>query len=293
MRYRFIQAEKAVYPVGMLCRVLDVARSGFYAWCHRPMSRRARENYGLMTHIRACYQASRGRYGSPRIHQDLQAHGFQVGRHRVARLMRLHDIRSVSRRRIWRVRAGAPPEVTAANILRREFVSTRPNEKWAGDITYVPTRQGWLFVAVLMDLYSRRIVGWAMDEQATTTLTLRALEMALHQRAVPGGLLHHSDRGSQYGAVAYQQRLAACGIQCSMSRPGNCWDNAVVESFFATLKTELLVPAHLYPTRQDVRTAIFEYIEGFYNRTRRHSTLDYLSPVEFEQRAAQSTSGVH
>ena len=144
-----------------------------------------------------------------------------------------------------------------------------------------------------MDLYSRRIIGWAMDEQATTTLTLRALEMALHQRVVPGKLLYHSVRGSQHGAVAYQQRLAACGIQCSMNRPGNCWDNAVVESFFATLKTELLGPAHPYSTRQDVRTAIFEYVEGFYNRTRRHSTLGYLSPGEFEQRAAHSPSGVH
>lgn len=293
MRYRFIQVEKAAYPVEVLCRVLTVARSGFYAWCRRPTSARVQQNQWLMTHIRACYQASRGRYGSPRIHQDLQAQGFRVGRHRVARLMRLQDIRSVSRRRIWRARAGVPPEGAAANILRREFAATRPNEKWAGDITYVSTRQGWLYVAVLMDLYSRRIVGWAMDEQATTTLTLSALEMALQQRAVPLGLLHHSDRGSQYGAVAYQQRLAACGIQCSMSRPGNCWDNAVVESFFATLKTELLVPAHPYPTRQDVRTAIFEYVEGFYNRSRRHSTLGYLSPVEFEQRAAQSTSGVH
>jgi putative transposase len=174
-------------------------------------------------------------------------------------------------------------------VLRRELAQVRMER----DITYVPTRQGWLYVAVLMDLYSRRIVGWAMDDQATTTLTLRALEMALQQRSVPVGLLHHSDRGSQYGAVAYQQRLAACGIQCSMSRPGNCWDNAVVESFFATLKTELLVNAHPYPTQQDVRTAIFEYVEGFYNRSRRHSTLGYLSPGEFEQRAAQSTSGVH
>jgi putative transposase len=293
VRYRFIQAEKAVYPVGVLCRVLDVARSGFYAWCQRPMSMRAQENQGLVTHIRACYQASRGRYGSPRVHQDLRAHGLQVGRHRVARLMRLHGLCSVSRRRAWRRPVMAAPAIAVANALRRQFVATRPNQKWAGDITYVPTRQGWLYVAVLMDLYSRRIVGWAMDDQATTTLTLSALEMALQQRSVPVGLLHHSDRGSQYGAVAYQQRLAACGIQCSMSRPGNCWDNAVVESFFATLKTELLVNAHPYPTRQDVRTAIFEYVEGFYNRSRRHSTLGYLSPVEFEQRAAQSPGGVH
>jgi putative transposase len=227
VRYRFIQAEKAVYPVGILCRVRNVARSGFYAWRHRPMSRRAQENQGLVTHIRACYQASRGRYGTPRIHQELQAQGFRVSRHRVARLMRLHDIRSISRRRVWRARAGAPPEVAAANTLRREFLATRPNEKWAGDITYVPTRQGWLYVVVLMDLYPRRIVGWAMGKQMTTTLTLRALEMALQQRPVPVGLLHHSDRGCQYVATLYQQRLIALGIRCSMSRPGNCWGNAV------------------------------------------------------------------
>ena len=293
MRYRFIQAEKAVYPVGVLCRVLEVARSGFYAWRQRPLSRRAQENQGLVMQIRACYQASRGRYGSPRIHHELRAHGLQVGRHRVARLMRLHGLRSVSRRRAWKRSARAAPAFVVANVLRRQFAATQPNEKWAGDITYVPTREGWLYLAVLMDLYSRRIVGWAMDDQVTTTLTLRALEMALQQRAVPVGLLHHSDRGSQYGAVAYQQRLAACGIQCSMSRPGNCWDNAVVESFFATLKTELLVNAHPYPSRQDIRTAIFEYVEGFYNRSRRHSTLGYLSPGEFEQRTAQPTGGVH
>lgn len=292
MRYRFIQAEKAYYPVGVLCQILAVARSGFYAWCRRPTSARARQNQGLVTHIRACYQASRGRYGSPRIHQELHAQGVRVGRHRVARLMRLHEIRSVSRRRVWRAPAGVPPEAAAANTLRREFAATRPNEKWAGDITSVPTRQGWLHVAVRMDLYSRRIVGWAMGEQMTTTLTLSALEMALQQRPVPVGLLHHSDRGCQYLATRYQQRLSALGIRCSMSRPGNCWDNAVVESFFATLKTEV------FPGRQSLpfehaRTEIFAYLEGFYNRVRRHSTLGYLSPAEFERRTAQSTKGVH
>jgi len=292
MRYRFIQAEKASYPVEVLCRVLTVARSGYYAWCRRPLGRRAQQNQGLLTHIRACYQAARGRYGSPRIHRDLQARGVRVGRHRVARLMRLHDIRSVSRRRIWRARAGTPPAVAAANLLRREFGATRPNEKWAGDITYIPTRQGWLYVAVLMDLYSRRIVGWAMDTQLTTTLTLTALEMALRHRPVSRGLLHHSDRGSQYVATPYQHRLVTLGIRSSMSRPGNCWDNAVVESFFATLKTELYQGREPHP-REQVRSEIFAYLEGFYNRTRRHSTLGYLSPVEFEERAAYSRSGVH
>jgi putative transposase len=253
---------------------------------------RAAESVARDAHSGLLSGLARPVWGSPRIHQDLQAQGFRVGRHRVARLLRLHDIRSVSRRRVWRARAGAPPEVAAANTLRREFAATRPNEKWAGDITYVPTRQGWLYVAVLMDLYSRRIVGWAMDAQLTATLTLTALEMALRHRRVSAGLLHHSDRGCQYVATPYQQRLVALGIRCSMSRPGNCWDNAVVESFFATLKTELF-HGRPYLTHEQARTEIFAYLEGFYNRARRHSTLGYLSPVEFEQRAAHSTSGVH
>lgn len=293
MRYRFIQAEKASYPVEVLCRVLTVARSGYYAWCRRPLGARAQQNHGLLTQIRTCYQASRGRYGSPRIHRDLRAHGFRVGRHRVARLMRLHGIRSIRPRRTGRQLAGALlPVVVRANVLRREFTATRPNEKWAADITYVPTHQGWLYLAVIIDLYSRRVVGWAMAEQQTTALTVTALDMALRQRPVLAGLLHHSDRGSPYGAVAYQHRLVSCGIRGSMSRPGNCWDNAVVESFFATLKTEL-IHGRPYHTRQDARTEIFAYLEGFYNRARRHSTLGYLSPVEFEERAAHSTSGVH
>lgn len=293
MRYRFIQAEKAAYPVEVLCRVLAVARSGFYAWGRRPLGLRAQQNQGLVRQIRTCYQAARGRYGSPRIHQDLRAQGVRVGRHRVARLMRLQGLRSIRRRRAWRAQGITAPGVVAANVLRREFAATRPNEKWAGDITYVRTREGWLYLAVLMDLYSRRIVGWAMDDQGATSLTLSALEMALRHRAVRADLLHHSDRGSQYWALAYQHRLTIHGIRCSMSRPGNCWDNAVVESFFATLKTELCFNGHPFSTRQEARTAIFEYVEGFYNRARRHSTLGYLSPVEFEQGTAYSTTGVH
>lgn len=292
MRYRFIQAEKAAYPVEVLCRVLTVARSGYYAWCRRPLGARAQQNQGLLTQIRTCYQASRGRYGSPRIYQDLRAHGLRVGRHRVARLMRLHGLCSIRRRRTWRQPADARPAAVRANVLRRAFTATRPNEKWAADITYVPTRQGWLYLAVVLDLYSRRVIGWAMDAQRTTALTVTALEMALRQRPVSAGLLHHSDRGSQYGAVAYQHRLISRGIRGSMSRPGNCWDNAVVESFFATLKTEL-IHGRPYHTRPEARTEIFAYLEGFYNRSRRHSTLGYLSPVEFEQQAAQSSNGVH
>jgi len=266
--------------VEVLCRILQVARSGFYAWCRRRESARQRQNAWLLAHIRACYRASHGRYGSPRIYQDLRAQGIRVGRHRVARLMRQHDLHSVCRRR-WRRARGVPPELAAANHLQRVFTASAPNQKWAGDITYVATREGWLYLAVLMDLYSRRIVGWAMDERMSTALTRQALEMALQHRGWPTGLLHHSDRGCQYGATVYQQRLLALNIHCSMSRPGNCWDNAVVESFFATLKTEL-IHQRSWLTRHDARAAIFEYIEGFYNCRRRHSSLAYQSPMDFE-----------
>ena len=292
MRYAFIQAEKAQYPVDVLCRVMAVARSGFYAWCQQPISRRGQQNQALLAQIRRCHQDSDGRYGSPRIHRDLRAQGVRISRHRVARVMRLHGIRGICRRRTtWRSRTGSS-EVIAANVLQRDFTASRPNQKWVGDITYVATQEGWLYLAVLVDLYSRRIVGWAMGGRVTTALTRTALTMAVQQRQVGGGLLHHSDRGSQYAAQDYQRRLTVQGFQCSMSRPGNCWDNAVVESFFASLKTELIYRRR-FQTRQDAQTAIFEYIEGFYNQRRRHSTLGYLSPVEFERQASLADTGVH
>lgn len=290
MRYQFIQAEKANYPIEVLCRVLHVARSGFYAWCRRGESVRHRQNAWLLTHIRACARASQGRYGSPRIHHDLGAQGIHVGRHRVARLMRVHGIRSLCRPRRPRASRAVPPELAAANHLQRAFAATAPNQKWAGDLTYIPTREGWLYLAVLMDLYSRRIIGWAMDDRMTSALTSKALEMALQHRGVPTGLLHHSDRGCQYAATVYQQRLLALNIQCSMSRPGNCWDNAVVESFFATLKTEL-IHQRPYATRHDARAEIFAYVEGFYNRRRRHSSLGYRSPIDFERQPLGSPRG--
>ena len=274
-----------------MCRVLQVARSGFYAWCRRRESARQRQNAWLLTHIRACYRASHGRYGSPRIYQDLRAQGIRVGRHRVARLMRQHDLRSVCRRR-WRRVRGVPPELAAANHLQRVFTASAPNQKWAGDITYVATREGWLYVAVLMDLYSRWIVGWAMDDRMNSVLTSQALEMALSHRGLPTGLLHHSDRGCQYAAIPYQQRLRALGIHCSMSRPGNCWDNAVVESFFATLKTEL-IHQRSFATRQEARAEIFAYVEGFYNPRRRHSSLGYRRPLEFEHQTTDNTTASH
>lgn len=265
-----------------------MARSGFYAWRQRGTSARQRQNAWLLTHIRACDRAAHGLYGSPRIHRELEVQGIRVGRHRVARLMRLHGIPSCCRRRVWRSSRAGPPELVAANHLQRVFTAMAPNQKWAGDITSVATREGWLYVAVLMDLYSRRIVGWAMDDRMTTALTSHALEMALQHRGWPTGLLHHSDRGCQYAATVYQQRLLALNIQCSMSRPGNCWDNAVVESFFATLKTELIHQRSLM-TRHEARAAIFEYIEGFYNCRRRHSSLRYQSPLAFEQQRKPSS----
>lgn len=293
MRYAFIQAEKARYPVVVLCRVMAVTRSGFYRWCQHPLSRRAQENQAVLVQIRHWHHASEGRYGSPRIHRDLRAQGFpRISRHRVARLMRRHGIRGVCRRRApWRSRAGSSA-VVAENLLQRQFHATQPNQKWAGDITAVTTHEGWLYVAVLMDLYSRRVVGWAMGARITTELTQAALTLAVHQRQVTGTVLHHSDRGSQYTAGPYQQGLTRYGLQCSMSRRGNCWDNAVVESFFASLKTEL-VYRQRFQSRQEAQTAIFAYIEGFYNRRRRHSTLGYLSPVEFEERASLVENGVH
>jgi transposase InsO family protein len=207
--------------------------------------------------------------------------------------MRLHGIRGVCRRRAaaWRSRA-VSSEVVAANVLQRNFDATQPNQKWAGDITFVATREGWLYVAVLLDLYSRRVVGWAMGARITTELAHAALTMAVQHRQVAGPLLHHSDRGSQYTAGQYQQGLTLYGLQCSMSRPGNCWDNAVVESFFASLKTEL-IHRRRFQTRQEAQTAIFSYIETFYNRRRRHSTLGYRSPMEFEQEAQLVTEDVH
>lgn len=289
MKYRFIAAEKAAYGVDRLCRVLGVARSGYYAWRHQPQSARAQHNAVLLTQIRQAHLTSRGRYGSPRIYQELCASGTAVGRHRVARLMRHHGIRSVSRRPRPRRSPPAAAAVVAANTLQRDFTATGPNQKWAGDLTYIRTREGWLYLAVLMDLYSRRIVGWAMGEQPSTALTMTALDMALQDRPIPPGLVHHSDRGSHYVAACYQARLQAAGVHCSVSRPGNCWDNAAVESFFATLKTECL-PGPPPVTRRAAQAAIFEYIEAFYNRTRRHSTLGYLSPVEFERRAVYLTT---
>ncbi len=284
MRFAFIEAEKARFPVTMMCRLLEVSRSGFYASRGRRESTRAGEDRRLLVHIKASHTASRGTYGSPRVHRDLVEDGVAVGRHRVARLMRQEGLRSKRRRRYRVTTHSDHHHPVAANVLERDFTADAENCKWAADITYVWTRCGWLYLAVVLDLYSRRVVGWAMSNRLTRELALNALGMALTHRPRPELLLHHSDRGSQYASADYWRLLDAHGIQCSMSRRANCWDNAVVESFFATLKTELIHHVD-YPTPAEARAAIFEFIEVFYNRQRRHSTLGYQTSAGFERMA--------
>ena len=289
MRFRFIQAEKALYPVALMCRVLQVSRSGFYAWVGRAPSARSRSNRKLLVAIRAAHQASRNTYGSPRVYRELREQGPGPGRHRVARLMRENGIRGRRTRRFRTTTQSNHPHPIAPNMLERCFTAPVPNAAWVTDITYIWTLEGWLYLCVILDLYSRRVVGWAMGARIDQALTLRALRIALAHRGPKPGLVHHSDRGSQYAAKAYRRALAAHGVECSMSRKGDCWDNAVAESFFATLKVEF-VHESVFRTRAQAQSEIFEYIELFYNRVRRHSSLGYLSPVDYECRHSAGLS---
>jgi putative transposase len=284
MRYAAIQAEKANYPVSVLCTVLEVARSGYYAWCRRPESPRSVENQRLSVEIRSIFEERRHRYGSPRITDDLHDRGRSVGRHRVARLMRLHRLRARSKRRFCTTTDSAHDFPVARNLVARNFKVAAPNRVWASDVTYILTADGWLFLAVLVDLHSRRVVGWALGDRNNESLTLAALRMAIEHRSPRPGLLHHSDRGTTYASSEYQDVLRRHGMRVSMSRRGNCWDNAVVESFFSSLKTEcpeLSVPL----SRNHARRVVFEYIECFYNPVRKHSYLGYKSPAAFEDLA--------
>ena len=283
MRYRFLAVEKAAYPVRLLCRVLQVSASGYYAWRQRPESARARSDRSLLLDIRVAHQRSRGIYGSPRMHRELVDQGQTAGLHRIARLMREQGLCGKRRQRFRTTTQSRHSHPVAPNLLARQFAVPRPKVAWVGDITYLRTLEGWCYLGVILDLYSRRVIGWAMSERIDQALTLRALRIAL-QGCQPGpGLVHHTDRGSQYAAKDYRKLLQGRGIYCSMSRKGNCWDNAVAESFFATLKVEL-VHESLFRTRAQATAEIFEYIEVFYNRIRRHSFLGYLSPQEFERR---------
>ena len=265
-----------------MCRLLGVSPSGFYAWRSRPPSRRQIENQKLLREIREIHQQSRGTYGSPRMHAELRSRKRPVGVHRVARLMHENGISGRLKRRWRRTTDSKHSLPVAPNELDRKFQVDEPNRVWATDITYIWTLEGWMYLAVVEDLFSRRIVGWSMADHMRTDLVLGALDMALGNRQANGQLLHHSDRGSQYASFAYQKRLEQRGITCSMSRRANCHDNAVVESFFGTLKREL-VHRCTWLSRNQARLAIHEYIEVFYNRWRRHSTLGNVCPAEFER----------
>ena len=282
MRYQFIQDHQDEFPVQRMCKVLGVSPSGYYAWRTRPVSPRVQANEKLLAEIRVIHKRSRKTYGSPRVHAELRDDDWLVGKNRVARLMRAQNLRGQRKRKQPRTTHSQHSYPVAPNHLNRDFHATRPNEKWLADITYIPTAEGWLYLAVVLDLYSRKIVGWAFSASLESNLVELAFRMAVHNQPTLTGLLHHSDRGSQYAGDAYQRLLSDQQIQVSMSRTGNCYDNAPMESFFSTLKCEH-VHFQNYQTRQEAQTDIFSYIVGFYNRQRRHSSLGYVSPEEFER----------
>ena len=268
-----------------MCLLLSVSRSGFHEWHGRAPSAKAIEDERLTGRIRTFHALSGRTYGSPRIWRDLREAGELIGENRVARLMHCAGIEAIRRKKRRPVDDGVRPECAiAANVLERDFQASAPNLRWAADFTYIDTGEGWLFLAVVLDLFSRRVVGWSMQEQMTAQLVMDALTMALWRRGKPKALLHHSDQGSQYTSEDFQRLLAHHGIACSMSRKGDCWDNAATEAFFASLKKERVYTKPRYRTRDEARADLFEYIEGFYNPQRRHSTLGQISPAEFEQR---------
>lgn len=277
-----ILAEKASYPVRLMCEQLEVSPSGYYAWEKRKPSKRKRQDELLKEKIAEVFLENRQVYGSPRIHNELKSQGFKTGRNRIARLMGKMGLSAQPRRRFRKTTDSNHKLAVAENLLGRNFDVAGPNQVWATDITYIQTWEGWLYLAVVLDLFSRRVVGWSMGSDMKTTLVLRALDMALGLRGADGDLVHHSDRGSQYASEAYRAALESQGITCSMSRKGDCWDNAVVESFFGTLKREL-VYRQSWPTRLRARAAVHEYVEVFYNRRRSHSYLGYKSPAEYER----------
>lgn len=283
MKYTFMAAHEEVFTVKQMCKVLGVQRSGYYAWRKRKPSTREQANQALLRLIAVEHAKSRKTYGSPRLHVVLCRQGVRCGRNRVARLMRLHGIMARKKRRdtprTTQRQAGVIP---APNRLNQDFLASAPNRKWVSDFTYIETAEGWLYLAVVLDLFSRRVIGWAMSARMDTQLVETALRMALLGRRPPAGFLHHSDQGSQYTSTAYLNCLNAALAELSMSGAGNCYDNAVMESFFSTLKTEC--GTGIFLTHAQARLTIFEYMEVWYNRLRLHSTLGYLSPVDFEQR---------
>ena len=284
MKFVFIAKHRRIWPVAWLCEALGVSRSGFYSWLTRLPSPRAREDEAIGAKARASFIASARTYGARRVWRDVLAEGVSCGLHRIERLMRENALRARPRRR-GLPKDGGELRIDAANVLDRQFVAERPNQKWIADFTYLWTAEGWLYVAAVIDLFSRRVVGWSMKAEMTAQLVADALVMAIWRRGKPDALLHHSDQGSQYTSEQFQHLLADHGISCSMSRSGNVWDNAAMESFFSSLKTERTA-RRVYRTRDQARADVFDYIERFYNPARRHSTLGYLSPIEFEKLAA-------
>ena len=284
MKYAFIRAHQEEFRIRSLCRVLGVSRSGYYDWSGRPVSPRAAANQQLLVEIRRVHGEARGVYGALKTWKALTRQGIGCGKHRVARLRRRHGIEATRRRRFKITTHSRKGQGVTPDLVRRGFTAPAPNRVWVGDVTCVATREGWLYVAVLLDLYSRKVVGWAMSDRINTALVRRALQMALLTRRPPPGLIHHTDRGAIYAAEEYRALLAAHGLAASMGRTGDCYDNAVAESFFSTVKNELTIE-QAYATRRDAQTALFEYIEVFYNRQRIHQTLGYRSPQHVEEQA--------
>lgn len=282
MRFQFIEGHRDEFPITRMCQVLEVSRSGYYGWRRRPASEREMANHALYQEIQAVYESSHGTYGSPRIYQELRRQGIPCSEKRVARLMRLRGLRARQAQTYKTTTRRNQADPVAPNVLKRDFAATRPNEKWVADITYIPTEEGWLYLAVTLDLYSRRVVGWAMSDRMSSDLTLSALRMAVQRRELDAHLVHHSDQGSQYTSSQYQQMLKDWGIEASMNGVGTWYDNAPMESFFGTLKSEW-THHRRYRTREEARTDLFYYIEAFYNRRRIHSALGYLTPASYEQ----------
>jgi transposase InsO family protein len=286
MKFRLIADQREMFPVRVMCDVMGVSPAGYYAWRGRPESPRKAANRALLTEIRRVHTAHRGRYGAPRIHAALRAGGYMASRGRVARLMRHQGIRAITPRRFRVCTTDSHHDLPIApNRLGQKFAAERPNQVWLADITCVPTKEGWLYLAVVLDLFTRKIVGWAMRDHMRAELTIAALTMAIQRQKPPPGLTHHSDRGRQYAAAGYRKVHDAAGMIQSMSRKGNCWDNAPMESCFGTLKTELVHRA-CNPTRDAARHDLFAYIEGYYNRQRLHSALGYITPEQAERQAA-------
>jgi len=281
VKYAFIREYRFQYPVKTLCRVLKASRSSYYDWLKRPPSQRALANQVLLQRIQRVHKAHRGHSGALKTWRVLQLEGVKVGKHRVARVRQQHNIVARRRRRFVVTTHSKQTRWRAPNLLARNFKAYHPNRVWVGDVTFVPTREGWLFLAVLLDLYSRRVVGWSMSRRNDTLLTKDALDMAIAHRSPEPGLIHHTDQGQTYAAIEYRKELDRCGMLPSMSRKGDCWDNAVAESFFATLEFEL-IENRVFKSRDEAKSAIFEFIEVFYNRQRAHQTLEYKTPLQVD-----------